>query len=322
MFTLIKENKIHAAIPDAGSLTDTIHIDRTGQIRDIKVNAQITHPYIGDISLVLAAPSGKEITLQNREGGSADDLNTVFSGEVLADFIGEAAEGNWTLTAVDNASKDSGTLDSWGIELDCETYSNHKEEIFIPETGEKQSFVSTQTCRFNGRILDTVIDIEIEHPIIGDLIVSVVAPSGKEVMLHNRSGGSQTHLKAQFSTSLTALRGEQTEGVWTLKVKNLHGSNNGKLRHWKIKFNYEPEDDLKTVEGIGPKIEELLKGAGIYSFVSLATTSPEAIKKILSRGGDRYKMHDPGTWPAQSSLAAQGRWDELNELKAALDGGR
>jgi len=55
---------------------------------------------------------------------------------------------------------------------------------------------------------------------------------------------------------------------------------------------------------------------------TLATSSSVAIKDILTAAGDRYRMHDPGTWPTQSSLAAQGRWDELNALKEELDGGR
>ena len=168
-----------------------------------------------------------------------------------------------------------------------------------------------------------MINVEIEHPLIGDLIVSIVSPSGTEILLHDRTGGSQNHLKAQYTNSkLSGLVGERTAGIWTLKVKNMHTSNNGVLKHWKIKFHYEPEDDLKIVEGIGPKIEELLKNAGIYSYVTLATSSSVAIKDILTAAGDRYRMHDPGTWPTQSSLAAQGRWDELNALKEELDGGR
>ena len=93
-------------------------------------------------------------------------------------------------------------------------------------------------------------------------------------------------------------------------------------KNWKIKFLYEPEDDLKVVEGIGPKIEGLLKNAGIYSYVTLATTAPAGIKDILLAAGDRYRMHDPGTWPRQSSLAAQGRWEELTALKNVLNGGK
>ncbi|MEM1123783.1 MAG: proprotein convertase P-domain-containing protein, partial [Bacteroidota bacterium] len=292
-------------------------------VKDLKVMTNITHSYIGDLVLKLSAPSGKEVTLSSREGGAEDGQGNVFSGDIVAALIGEQAMGNWTLTATDSSSNDGGTLDSWSIEIDCEEYNNHKAEIFIPEIGSEKVLTSQQNCRFEGRVLDAIVDVEIEHPLIGDLIVSLVAPSGTEVVLHNRTGGSQNHLKAQYgSENLQAIMGERTAGIWTLKVQNMHASNNGVLKHWKIKFHYEPEDDLKVVEGIGPKIEELIKNAGIYSYVSLATTAPERIEEILAAGGDRFKMHDPGTWPAQSSLAAQGRWEELNALKEELDGGK
>jgi large subunit ribosomal protein L27 len=81
-------------------------------------------------------------------------------------------------------------------------------------------------------------------------------------------------------------------------------------------------DDLKVVEGIGPKIEELIKAEGITTWAQLAETSVEKIQEILTAAGPRYKMHNPGSWPTQSKLAADGKWDELNALKAELDGGK
>jgi len=33
-------------------------------------------------------------------------------------------------------------------------------------------------------------------------------------------------------------------------------------------------------------------------------------------------MHDPGSWPRQSRLAADGKWNELEKLQDELDGGR
>ena len=116
MFTLIKENKVNVTIPDQGSVSNVIAINRSGAVKDIRVTANITHPYIGDISLKITAPSGKEVVLRDREGGAADNLNNTFSGAALADLIGEQAKGNWTLTATDNATKDNGTLDTWGLE--------------------------------------------------------------------------------------------------------------------------------------------------------------------------------------------------------------
>jgi large subunit ribosomal protein L17 len=81
-------------------------------------------------------------------------------------------------------------------------------------------------------------------------------------------------------------------------------------------------DDLKIIEGIGPKIADLLVAAGISTFAELAAATPEAIKAILEAAGPQYNIHDPQTWPAQSQLAADGKWDELKTLQDELIGGK
>jgi len=81
-------------------------------------------------------------------------------------------------------------------------------------------------------------------------------------------------------------------------------------------------DDLKIIEGIGPKIADLLVEAGIATFAQLAATTPEAISEILEKAGPQYNIHNPATWPAQSQLAADGKWDELKTLQDELIGGR
>lgn len=81
-------------------------------------------------------------------------------------------------------------------------------------------------------------------------------------------------------------------------------------------------DDLKIVEGIGPKIETLLKEGGINTWAELAEASEERLKEILDAAGPRYQIHDPSTWPAQSKFAADGKWDELKEYQEMLIGGR
>jgi predicted flap endonuclease-1-like 5' DNA nuclease len=81
-------------------------------------------------------------------------------------------------------------------------------------------------------------------------------------------------------------------------------------------------DDLKLVEGIGPKIEELLHADGIRTWRALADVPVGRLDDILRRAGDRFAMHDPATWPRQSSLAAEGKFAELAELQERLSGGR
>ena len=82
------------------------------------------------------------------------------------------------------------------------------------------------------------------------------------------------------------------------------------------------KDDLKVVEGIGPKIEELCHNAGIYTFAELADTPVEKIKAILDAAGPRFQMHDPSTWPRQSALARDGKWDELKKWQEELNKGK
>ena len=81
-------------------------------------------------------------------------------------------------------------------------------------------------------------------------------------------------------------------------------------------------DDLKKIEGIGPKISEILTKAGIATYAQLASSESERIKEILAEAGSRYKMHDPTTWPKQAGLAAEGKWDELKALQDELQGGK
>ena len=82
------------------------------------------------------------------------------------------------------------------------------------------------------------------------------------------------------------------------------------------------KDDLKRIEGIGPRIEKMLNDDQIFTWAELADAQVERLKGLLRRGGDRYRMHDPKSWPDQAKLAAEGRWEELKELQDILQGGR
>jgi len=82
------------------------------------------------------------------------------------------------------------------------------------------------------------------------------------------------------------------------------------------------KDDLRKIEGIGPKIASLLNEAGIKTFKELAKTKNKKLVEILEAAGKRYRMHDPATWPEQAKLAADGKWEQLEALQKELKGGR
>lgn len=82
------------------------------------------------------------------------------------------------------------------------------------------------------------------------------------------------------------------------------------------------ENDLTLVEGIGPKIQELFHQHEVKTWHGLAKCSIEDCQKVLDSGGERFKIHNPGTWPKQASMAAEGKWQELLDWQDALDGGK
>jgi len=80
------------------------------------------------------------------------------------------------------------------------------------------------------------------------------------------------------------------------------------------------QDDLKIIEGIGPKIDGLLKAAGISTFEQLADADVSRLRQILDDA--HLRIADPTTWPEQALLAAQGNLDELKDLQDRLNAGR
>ena len=94
-----------------------------------------------------------------------------------------------------------------------------------------------------------------------------------------------------------------------------------KLLVKRLGFSTNPED-LKIVEGIGPKIEGLLKDAGINNWSDLAAANLDKLKEILANAGERYRLADPSTWAKQAELAAAGKWRELTEYQDFLQGGK
>jgi predicted flap endonuclease-1-like 5' DNA nuclease len=71
------------------------------------------------------------------------------------------------------------------------------------------------------------------------------------------------------------------------------------------------QDDLKIVEGIGPKIAGMFKEHGIATWKALSEVSVARCQEILDSGGNRYKVHDPASWPMQAKMCYEGKWADL-----------
>lgn len=86
-------------------------------------------------------------------------------------------------------------------------------------------------------------------------------------------------------------------------------------------FQLKGPNDLTVIEGIGPKINELLNKAGVASFAQLSKQTVPQMQKILDDGGDAYSLANPSTWAQQATLANENKWAELKVLQDSLTGG-
>ena len=69
-------------------------------------------------------------------------------------------------------------------------------------------------------------------------------------------------------------------------------------------INYVDPNNLKIVEGIGPKIQELLNSHNIKTLSDLAGSDEETLRTILVGAGERYRIHDPSTWSERTFVIA------------------
>ena len=84
----------------------------------------------------------------------------------------------------------------------------------------------------------------------------------------------------------------------------------------------KPADDLTRIEGIGPKISQLLADKRISTFRKLSNATVDRLRQILEQAGGNFRTHDPTTWPEQAKLAAKADWQKLERMQEKLMGGR
>jgi len=228
------------SIPDNNStgVTSTLVLNDGHSIQDFQVTVNITHTYIGDLVVSLISPSGTEVILSNRAGGSADNINQTYT---LTNFNGLDAVGTWTLKVKDLARYDTGTIDSWSLAIKA-TYSSSTHDfpstdtpISIPDNN-TTGITSTLNVSASATVTSFAVTVNITHTYIGDLVVTLYAPNGSTTVLSNREGGSANNINKTWT--VTASSGLAIHGDWKLKVTDGAGVDVGTLDNWKLSFSY------------------------------------------------------------------------------------
>jgi subtilisin-like proprotein convertase family protein len=128
------------AIPDLATINSVLTINQHLTIADLNVRLKITHTYDRDLRITLISPTGTQIVLSNRRGGSGDNYGNAttyttfdsqaalaisqgaapFAGsfrpeQTLDTLNGRDAFGTWTLRVQDMQGADVGTLTAWSL---------------------------------------------------------------------------------------------------------------------------------------------------------------------------------------------------------------
>ena len=122
-FIKYSQTNMGFVIPDSGKIELPFTIAQSFLIGDISVTVDITHPYIGDLTIELHhEASWTGAFLHSRTGGSTDDIKRTYGkgGTPKPDlnkFIGLPAKGNWKLIIADHNTRDIGKINSFSVTL-------------------------------------------------------------------------------------------------------------------------------------------------------------------------------------------------------------
>lgn len=257
-----------------------------------------------------ALPASVVVRRRSLASGEAlEELEDTALAEAIAGMSTVAAEGTVDAAVYSQVSEDEDSGNTIAIVLAVasemgavETVGDDPQEVAVMvtdaiETDEEMVVLEEEA---------------VENAI--DMLLEEMEEEADEVEVTIYSGISQDETDDQLygavvaiATRLPAEPTPQTRAVTTEK---------------KDKRPQQPGKDLQLIEGIGPKIAELLIANGIHDLTDLAAAPVEQIREILLAAGRRFRLADPGSWPEQAKLGAAGLWDALSELQARLKGGR
>jgi subtilisin-like proprotein convertase family protein len=245
--TMVSRPSLLIPDDDPAGVMDSISIAKMGQLAEIKIDVDVVHSYIGDVTIALLAPDGQEFLLRNKGGGNADDLRVSYdskdSGSPLNALKGAAITGDWQLKVCDLAGADTGKLRSWAMTVSYQATGGHFSGqevagIQIPDN-DPSGITSVISVPDSGMMKKGKVVMELDHSYHGDLEVILVAPSGRQsnVITRNSLGAAGGKLTKSVSLN-TFIADEYIQGDWQLLVRDTWEVDKGTLDRWSLELDY------------------------------------------------------------------------------------
>jgi zinc metalloprotease ZmpA len=112
------------------------------------------------------------------------------------------------------------------------TFNSANVPLPIPDNN-STGVTSNLAVTGNGTVSSLSLSLNITHTFRGDLVVTLLAPSGATFVVSNRAGGSADNLVIT-NQAITAFNGSTAAGTWRLRVQDLAGVDVGTLNSWSL----------------------------------------------------------------------------------------
>jgi len=244
-FTVIANPDLLIPDNDIAGISSPLNIERSGLLKTIRAQVDISHTYRGDLEVELESPSGTRVMLHSGQGGQLDNLFlNIFSEDngALSVLQNEEINGVWILYVRDLMQADVGRLNLWQLSVDYEETNTvfsaeANPRLLIPDN-QHTGVISELNIEGDGFIEAIEIQVSITHTYTGDLQIELQSPTGDSVVLRSADSKRGQNLNAIYTvastSSLELFIGELATGLWALRVRDLAGQDTGILDRWSI----------------------------------------------------------------------------------------
>ena len=202
------------SVPNPQTTTSPVLALPGARITDLNVTVRINHDDISDLRLTLIAPDGSTAVVLSDRNATGTQYNVVFDDQAvnsivatnnpngtfrpvgnLADFNGMSPEGDWVLLVEDLEAGFTGTITDFGLSFLLTPFTEVNATPFpVPDQAPVgQPFMSTLTvdpfADADYVIGNTAVTLDIDHPNVSDLVITLIAPDGTRVPLVQNRGG-------------------------------------------------------------------------------------------------------------------------------------
>jgi subtilisin-like proprotein convertase family protein len=118
----VSSTDLPKSVLDRKTATSTLTFPDDVEISGVSAFVDVSHTFIGDLTVTLVSPSGIPVNLHNRTGGSTDNIVGWYPAEkipadLLSRFDGDHSAGTWTLRVTDSIPSNTGTLNAWSVQV-------------------------------------------------------------------------------------------------------------------------------------------------------------------------------------------------------------